>query len=144
MRLRNITPAALQLWIYQIHYTDMIYMILVTGDWILISLSFVPLLFDQFWVYTRRCPLRKSTRHLAWRLLGNSLPLDFPKSRIDLINYSTVIDCFTFRTKAVFELWIKIRHFCFGTTYFYLWRTAEYQSSWVVLKSTTLWNGSSY
>ena len=32
MRLRNITPAALHLWIYQIHYTDMIYMILVTGD----------------------------------------------------------------------------------------------------------------
>ena len=48
MRLRNITPAALHLWIYQIHYTDMIYMILVTGDWILISLSFVTLLLDQF------------------------------------------------------------------------------------------------
>ena len=32
MRLRNITPAALHLWIYQIHYTDMIYIILVTGD----------------------------------------------------------------------------------------------------------------
>ena len=90
MRLRNITPTALHLWIYQIYYTDMIYMILVTGDWILISLSFVTLLLDQFWVYTRRCPLRKSARHLAWRSLGNSLPLDFPKkyNRFNKLFYS--------------------------------------------------------
>ncbi len=36
--------------------------------------------------------------------LESSTPLESSRSRIDLINYYTVIDRFTFRTKAVFEL----------------------------------------
>ena len=53
-RLRNVTPAALYLEMYLICYTDMIYMLLVTGGLIGISQSLFTLQLDQFLsVYAR-------------------------------------------------------------------------------------------
>ncbi len=48
-----------------------------------------------------------SQRHiLRGRLLENSSPLEFPRRRIDQINYSIVIYGITLLIAAVFDLWL--------------------------------------
>ncbi len=66
-------------------YADMIYLILVTGVLILISVSFVTLLIEQFFIIYARVSIAYVNMTSRVDFLENSAPLEFPRSRIDWI-----------------------------------------------------------
>ena len=108
MRLRIVTSAALHLQKYGIRYIDIIYLI-VFGDGGFISFNLAK--FCHFTARTvseyRRAGAHCVSQHDILRgEFGNSSPLEFPRSRIDLKSYSIAIVWIIFLTEAVFDLWL--------------------------------------